>query len=116
MVSISDIIGNKYVIPINSAAKFGLIQEQGIRIFSTVEDIMNASVLPQIVAARAGYVGDNNNSVLRNEILVIQGVVKAGGKFKIGRSAMLKVFSITNNVEKILSKEVFGKFTTDPFW
>ena len=115
-MSISDIIGNKYVIPVNSVAKFGLIQEQGIRIYSTVEDIMNASVLPQIVAARAGYVGDNNNSVLRNEILVIQGVVKAGGKFKIGRSTMLKVFSITNNVEKILSKEVFGKFTTDPFW
>lgn len=106
------------MIPLNSAAKFGLIHESGTRLYNTVEDIMNATVLPKIVAVRAGYVGNDGkaSSVIRNEILVVRGMVKASGRYKIGRATMLKVFSITNNMEKILSKEVFGKFSTDPFW
>ena len=104
------------MIPLNSTTKFGLIQESAIEIFNTVEDIMNASELPKIVTVTALNVGKNDKpSLVKNEILVIRGVVKFGGRFKVGRVSMLKVFSITEQEEKILSKDVVGMFTTDPF-
>ncbi len=112
-MSISDIAGNKYVIPLNSATKFGLLYEEGIVEFGTVEEILNAKILPQVVCARTGYVGNNDSSsVSRFEVLIVTGVEK--GRFR-RKAGSLKVYSVTKNMDKTLSKEVYGKFTTDPF-
>ena len=82
--------------------------------FSTVEDILNAKILPRVVCARAGYVGNNESmSVTRHEVLIITGVEK-GGVFR-RKAGAIKAYSVTKNMEKILNKDVFGKFTTDPF-
>ena len=116
VVTIKDVHGNKYVIPLNSAAKFGLVQGQGSKVYNTVEDLLNAPSPPVIVAVKAGYVGDDpKTSVAKNEVLIVQGAAKEGGRFKLNRQTMLKTFSITKNEEKLLPKEVFGKFTTEPF-
>jgi len=105
------------VIPLNSAAKFGLVHSDGSSLYHTVEDILNAPSQPPIVAATATYEGeDHKSSVSKNEVLVVQGATKgAGKKFKFNRPTLLKVYSITKGMEKLLAKEVCGKFTTEPF-
>ncbi len=117
VVSIKDVHGNKYIIPLNSAAKFGLVQNRHEKMYNTVEDLFNAPSLPAIVSVQAGYVGDDpKTSVNKNELLIVHGITKgAGGRFKISRQNFLKVYSITKGEEKLLPKEVFGKFTTEPF-
>ena len=107
--------GNKYKVPLNSATKFGIIYGNGEpKTFNTVDEIMNANPLPKVVCAEASYVGNNEaSSVHRHEILAVKEVDK-GGRFRF-RSSMLKMFSITKNMDKSLAKDVFGKFSTDPF-
>lgn len=114
MISISDAGGNKYVVPLNSVTKFGLIYELGSKVFDTVEDILNADKLPRVVSVGASYVGNNeNSSVARYEVLVVKGVDKTGIFRR--KPQTLKVYSITKEKEKSLTKDVFGKFSTDPF-
>ena len=97
----------------NSATKFGLIYKKDSPVFKSVEDIINAAVLPKVVCADATFVGNNEaSSVHRYEILAIREVEKASKLRR--RPASLKVYSITKNMEKVLTKEVFGKFSTDP--
>lgn len=115
MVSIKDSSGGKFVVPLNSSAKFGVIYEGGSTVFGTVEDMMNAPSLPRVVSVGTGYVGNtSDSSVCKHELLVVQGLEKTG-RFR-RKAATLKVFSISKNMEKNLTKEVYGKFSTDPFW
>lgn len=114
MVSISDVHKNKYAVPLNSSAKFGLIYEQGTQVFGSVEELMNAKPLPRVVSVGTGYVGNTTeSSVHRYEVLVLKGVEK-GGMFR-RKPPILKVFSVTKNIEKSLMKDVYGKFSTNPF-
>lgn len=114
VVSIADCGGNKYIIPLNSATKFGLMYTHSTQTFSTVEDLMNARPMPHVVCATANYVGNSeDSSVARNEVLVVRGVEK-GARIR-RRPDKLKVFSITKAVEKSLTKDVCGKFTADPY-
>lgn len=113
-MSISDAGGSKYVIPLNSATKFGIIYEEGVVEFGTVEEILNAKILPRVICARAGYVGNSEStSVTRHEVLIITGVEK-GGMFR-RKAGLIRAYSVTKSMEKTLNKDVFGKFTTDPF-
>lgn len=105
---------NKYVIPLNSATKFGLMYPGSSQTFGTVDDIMNSRPLPRVVCATANYIGNTDeSSVTRNEVLVIKSVEK-GGRLR-RKPTTLKVFSVTKNIEKSLAKEVYGKFTADPY-
>ena len=38
--TVKDKVGNKYILPLNSACKFGLYYQKGTRYFDTVEDVM----------------------------------------------------------------------------
>ncbi len=76
---------------------------------------MKASVLPKVVCAQAGYVGDDEaSSIHRHEVLVVK-EVDTGGRFIRFKSSTLKVYSVTKEMDKVLAKDVFGKFSTDPF-
>ena len=113
VVSIRDVGGNQYVIPLNSATKFGLLYEGGVTEFGTIEEVLNAKIMPRVVCALTRYVGNSEeNSVSRHEVLIVTGVERSVFRRK---SSALKVYSVTKDMHKVLMKEVFGKFTTDPF-
>ena len=79
-----------------------------------MEDIINTKPLPRVVCATTNYVGNTEeSSVVKNEILIIKGVEKGGLLRR--RQATLKVFSIIKNSVKTLTKDVYGKFTADPY-
>lgn len=69
----------KYVVPINSASKFGLVYKSSSGrtesdVFETIEDLMLATPLPKIVAAQLAHLGqDESTSVHKNEVLIIKG-------------------------------------------
>lgn len=79
VVTISDSTKSKYVVPINSASKFGLIYQSTTftsesHVFETVDDIILSSPLPKVVSAQVSHQGqDENSSVHKNEVLVIKG-------------------------------------------
>ncbi|XP_064390595.1 uncharacterized protein LOC135338393 isoform X2 [Halichondria panicea] len=109
--TVKDKVGNKYILPLNSACKFGLYYQKGTRYFDTVEDVMKASPLPSVIAAQCSHSsGNEKTSVSRLEILVVKGVSKG----RIGRKSILNVFSISKRQDKQLTKEIVGRFTTDP--
>ena len=81
VVTIRDSSRSKYVVPINSASKFGLIYKSPnfseTHIFETVEDLLLASPLPKIVSALVAHQGqDEHTSVHKSEVLVIKGIEK----------------------------------------
>ena len=79
VVTIRDSTKSKYIVPINSASKFGLIyQSPAVKsenhIFETVEDIMLSSPLPKVVYVTVAHQGqDKNSSVHKNEVLIVKG-------------------------------------------
>ncbi len=101
-------------IPINSAAKFGLIhdKENECKDFETVSDVLNSKPIPKVIAVTSLYVSPTQKLALgKNEVLVIKEAVKG----KLGRSkAGLRVYSTSSHEEMVLQKECTAKFTTDP--
>ena len=79
MVRIRDVVNNKYIVPINSATKFGLIYSNPqitdeCHVFETVDDIINATHLPKVVCALASYqCSDEKASFNRNDVLIVKG-------------------------------------------
>ena len=79
MVTIRDSTRCKYIVPINSASKFGLIYKSksfsDTHVFDTVEELLLASPLPKVVTALVAHQGpDEHTSVHRSEVLVIKGI------------------------------------------
>ena len=114
VVTIRDSIQNEYIVPLNSAAQFGIVYGQGGHgsmpaIFTTAEDVMAADLLPRVVCATRSYRGAKlKSSVDAGEVLIVQGIHKPES------SKALLAFSITTAQEKKLKKECAGFFTTDP--
>ena len=114
VVTFRDKVGDRYYVPLYSAAKFGIVHTSTKQTFASVGEIMDAVPVPKVVVARTGFDGgDQKSSVKRNEVLVITEVHKP--KFVHGKS-WLKVFSVTKSEEKKLLRECEAKFTTDPYY
>lgn len=109
-----------FVVPINSAVKFGILYNPhdslshalaGFK-FATVSEIIATKSLPRVVQATKAYNSRNpNSSVEENEVLVIQGVSRP----KVVGLPHLKVYSITRSEHKKLQSQCAGHFTTKPF-
>ena len=118
VVTMIDYNGNTYNVPLNSAAKFGIIYRSRRNVsqlepewFETAGDIMAASPLPRVVCAKSSYHGyDPISSVEKNEVLVIQGIDRR----KRGLN-LLRVMCVTKQEERMLWKDCIGHFTTDPY-
>ena len=113
-----DCHGNTYNVPLNSAARFGIIYRsrrsaslQEPEQFQTAGDIMSALPLPRVVCAKRSCIGhDSASSVEKNEVLVIQGIHNR----KLGFN-LLKVMCVREQQQRMLSKDCTGQFTTDPY-
>ena len=113
-----DCHGNTHNVPLNSAARFGIIYRsrrsvslQEPELFETAGDIMSASPLPRVVCAKSSYRGhDSVSSVEKNEVLVIQGIHRRKFGFNL-----LKVMHVGEQQQRMLSKNCTGHFTTDPY-
>lgn len=103
----------KLEIPVNSILKFALVQECGYKLYETVEDIMNASVLPKVIGVLHNR-SINSDGVLslscrKKDVLFVKDVVKS----TFGRKTGLRVFSIFQSKLIILPKDCDAQFTTD---
>ena len=113
-----DCHGNTYNVPLNSAARFGIIYRSRRSAslhepeqFETAGDIMSASPLPRVVCAKRSCIGhDSASSVEKKEVLVIQGIHNR----KLGFN-LLKVMCVGEQQQRMLSKDCTGQFTTDPY-
>ena len=103
--------GKELKIPINTSAKFGLVTEEEVTLYDTVEEILNAKTLPKMVAVRRRSTS-SDDVLRRNDVLYLKEAVK--GKF--GRSKVaLRAFCLTSHKEIVLSKSCDAHFTTDPY-
>ena len=113
-----DCHGNTYNVPLNSAARFGIIYRSRRSVslqepeqFETAGDIMSASPLPRVVCAKRSCIShDSASSVEKKEVLVIQGIHNR----KLGFN-LLKVMCVGEQQQRMLSKDCTGQFTTDPY-
>ena len=113
-----DCHGNTHNVPLNSAARFGIIYRSRRSVslqepeqFETAGDIMSASPLPRVVCAKSSYRGpDSASSVEKNEVFVIQGIYNR----KLGFN-LLKVMHVGEQQQRMLSRDCTGHFTTDPY-
>ncbi len=105
----------KFHIPINSAARFGLIhnKENECKDFETVSDVLNSKPIPKVIAVKRQYVSsDSKVSLSKDEVLIVKEAVKGKlGKGKVG----LSFFSMSSHKEIKLPKECALKSTTEPF-
>lgn len=104
----------EFFIPINSVAKFGLIQDEhkDCITYETVDDLLSAKPIPKVVAVKIDYTNpDKKLSLKKDEVLAVKDVIRA----RIGRGKiMLKAFSFLSQEEVMLPRELQVKFTTDP--
>ena len=104
--------GEQLEFPIHSSAKIGLVPEDEVRKYRTVEDILNAKQLPKVLAVRYQYVSvDSNISLRKSEVLLVKEVVR--GKFGRTKTA-LRVFSLLSHLEVVLPKDCDAEFITNP--
>ena len=110
--------GYQYNVPLNSAVPFGVLYDPQKNMpqaskgytFQKVSDILALPALPDVVRARKGHVSSNpENSIAANELLII----RSAAKKRIGKN-QLKVFSLTDKLEKTLSESCIGHFSTKP--
>lgn len=114
VVTIVDSRRQKYRLPLNSAAKFGLSIFESAAVYS-VKDLHNAETLPPVIAAMSSYSGSFVESTFKeNEILLPIKVVTR--RIGANQSTVIKVFSIDENKEKYIPspKECNIRFSTDP--
>ena len=110
--------GYQYNVPLNSAVPFGILYDPQRNLsqaskgytFQKVSDILSLPELPHVVRARKAHSSSNpENSISANELLI----VRSAAKKRIGKN-QLKVFSLTDKVEKTLSESCIGHFSTKP--
>ena len=112
LVTIRDISGEHYNIPLYSSLRFGLIYEptNETKTFSSINEILSAKPLPKVVVALEQYDGRSEKTSLSpNDLLVIQSVNKHGI-----RKSSLKAYCVTSSTKKDLQSECAVRFTTDP--
>lgn len=116
VVSLRDKDGFMHQIPLESATMFGLVYNpfgnfnealNGYK-FETCKEVMAANPMPTIVCLTNPAHGPDDYD--NNEIYVIKGIQKN----KLRGKRFLKVFSILNHAEKLLSEDYHGNFTTKP--
>ena len=103
----------EYFIPLNSAATFGLIQDENNegRVFANVEELFSCSPLPKIVAVLNEYTDANGMHIVReNDILVIKDVTARMRKSNIS----LKAYNISMQKEVALHLDMKVEFTINP--
>lgn len=114
---LKDSSGTIYNIPLSSSLQFAPIFSDSepsgdteLR-FETVADVIKHKPLPRILRALNTHSSDEQSSVERNEILLVQEVVQSTKNKK----KALKVYSDTKMKEKILPSNCVGHFTADPY-
>ena len=112
-----DATGTTYNIPLSSSLQFApIFSDSGANVhteqrFETVADVIKHKPLPRILRALHTHSSDEQSSVERNEILLVQEVVQSPKNKK----KALKVYSDTKMEEKILPSSCVGHFTADPY-
>lgn len=117
VAALKDSNGTTYNIPLSSSLQFAPIfsdsepNSETEKRFETVADVIKHKPLPRILRALHTHSSDDQSSVERNEILLVQEVVQSPKK---GKKA-LKVYSDTKMEEKILPSNCVGHFTADSY-
>ena len=104
---------SEYFVPLNSAATFGLIQDENNegRVFDNVEELVSCSPPPKIVAVLNEYTDANGMHIVReNDILAIKDVTTQMGKSNIS----LKAYNISMQKEVVLHVDMKIEFTVNP--
>ena len=111
--------GSRYHIPLNSAVPFGIVYNpennlsdalKGYR-FETVSELLRMSTLPVVIFARKSFQSSSpDSSISANEALLVRKVLSK----RLGTKQQLKVFSLKENREKVLSSNCAGNFSTRP--
>ena len=106
--------GKEYFIPVNSSAKFGIIQDEGneCRQFSSVSELISSKPLPALAAVLEDYTDNNRAVVLRkNNVLALK-------KEKSTRTSMGKrqiyAYNISNPTILYLLTDTNIKLSTNP--
>ena len=109
-IFLKDSAGNEFSLLQHSDAQLGFVYDPHDSLseaylgfeFDTAEDVINADVKPKLLRVTKT---EKDKSVEKDELLVVR---------KVKRNR-LKVYSITKNTEKKLSKSCKGCFTTAPY-
>lgn len=115
VVSICDITGSHYSIPLYSSLQFGVIYdpENEAMVFSSVNEIINAKPLPKAIVATEQYTGHNKMILfIANEVLLVHSISKRGGGLK---RPSLSVYSISSSTMKDLPGDCVAHFSTAPW-
>ncbi len=103
--------GSEYFIPMNSAATFGLIQDEvnSFKLFDSVRELVNSLPLPIVAAALSDHTDPAGVLLLRkNDVLVLN----SSGKKKIKSS--LKAYNVFMQKYVPLNVDANIKFTINP--
>lgn len=110
----------QFCIPLNSSVQIGIVYPPILNseneicknvVFNGAKEIMAAEPLPKILRAANAYVDSNPDfSIAQNELLIVKKVRKSR---PFGQQSLL-VYSLTNNVEKVLRENCNVLFMTTP--
>ena len=107
--------GKEYFIPINSSAKFGIIQDEGneCRQFCSVGELISSKPLPALAAVLEDYTNNNRAVVLRkNDILALK---KETTSRKSTGKRQIHAYNISNPTNAIsLQTDMNIKLSTNP--
>ena len=115
VVTICDITGGHYSIPMYSSLQFGIIYdpENETKVFNSINEIINAMPLPKAIVAMEQYAGHGKKILfVANELLLVQSISKHGSGRK---RPSLSVYSISSNTKKDIPGDCVARFTTAPW-
>jgi cell pole-organizing protein PopZ len=105
--------GEKFEIPVNSTAKFALVNSgtSTASKFESVDALINAKHLPKVVVVCSDNIYPVGMVALhKDEVLIVREVVKT----KLGRKSALRVYSVLSCREFDIPKDCDAVFSTDP--
>ena len=106
--------GKEYFIPVNSSAKFGIIQDESneCRQFSSVSELISSKPLPALAAVLEDYTDNNRAVILRkNNILALK---KEKRTRKSTGKQQIHAYNISNSTNMYLRTDMNIKLSTNP--
>ena len=113
VVTIRDITGGHYSIPMYSSLQFGIVYDPGneTKVFNSVSEIINAKSMPKAIVAMEQYSGRAPKALfVAFELLLIQSTSKKGGQ-----RPSLSVYSISSSTKKDIPGDCVARFSTAPW-
>ena len=117
VVVLRDSTGVTYNIPLNSPVQFAPVfndtnhpDKEEDQIYDRVSDVTALKTPPRLLRATKQYTREEKPLVEKNEILYVEKVISAPLRKKT-----LLVYSVSQNIEKVLPNDCEGGFTSDQY-